>query len=369
MTSGLYPKRNSFFLSTRHSRFLLLFHGVVIVFILLVSAFPSRVESSPIRYPIVGIHSGYNYVGGYFEENLTDGAALGIFCVPWMGSFLMIDTDLTWSYINVESSPDSFLMSLALTVGPLFHYSPMQRLDLFGGIIIRGSYLYFYGDNSGATAQAFKVGFGVATGFFLNIYKGIDLRFTYRFTENDLSSRTFMSHELLAGISYAFSVKASSVNDPQLFYGKVKARHARARELYMEGRFADALRVFKEVRELDREHREALEYINLIAASLDFYEKAAKLKGKGDLFGAITMLKQTDARMEKAQRELASLRKKLQGRVKKLEAGMIRLYNSKKYVASIRQGEKILLVDPKNRNAALYLQRARRRYNALRKFQ
>jgi len=335
----------------------------------LVSAVPARVESSPIRYPIIGIHGGYNYIGGYFKENLTDGVALGLFCVPWMWSFMMIDTDLTWSSINVESSPDSYFMSLAFTAGPLFRYSPVERLDLFGGIIVRGSYLYFHGENSGTTAQAFKVGFGVAAGFFMNIYKGIDLRFTYRFTENDLSTRAFMSHELLAGVSYAFSVKGPAVSDPQLFYGKVKARYARARELYMEGRFSDALKSFKKVRELDREHKEALEYINLITVSLDFYEKAVKLKDKGDLLGAITMLKQTDARMEMAQRELASLRKKLQGRIKKLEAEMIKLYNGKKYLATIRQGEKILLIDPKNRKAGLYIQRARRRYNALRKFQ
>ena len=335
----------------------------------MVSAVSSRVESSPVRYPIIGLHGGYNYVGGYFEENLTDGFNLGLFCVPWMWNFLMIDTDLTWSYISVQSSPDSYLMSLALTAGPLFRYSPVKRLDLFGGIIMRGSYLYFHGENSGVTAEAFKVGFGVAAGFFLNIYNGIDLRFTYRFTENDLSSRTFMSHELLAGVSYAFSVKGPAVSDPQLFYEKVKARYARARELYLEGRFADALAAFKKVRELDSEHREALEYINRIAASLDFYEKAVTLKDKGDLFGAITMLQQTDARMEKAQNELASLRKKLKGRIHKLEAEMIRLYNSKKYLASIRRGEKILLVDPKNKKAGLYIMRARRRYNALRKFQ
>lgn len=361
---------NSAFVSSFYNRFTLKSLTFLLsIFLLLIAVVPLKAEEAPLRYPILGVHGGYNYVGGYYQDNLTDGASAGIFCIPWMWSFIMIDTDLTWSYINVESSPDSYFMSVALTVGPLFRWSPFKRLDLFAGVIMRGSYFHFYGSNSGVRANSIRVGFGVSAGAFINIYKNVDLRITYRFSENDLSTRTFMSHEVLGGVSYAFAIRRPvSAGNQQVFYEKVKAEYERGRELYLEGKFSDALDAFREVRKLDPEHREAGEYIILITASLDIYEKADRLERKGDLFGAIKMLKQADPRMTEARIKIESLRKKLARQVRRLEREMINQYNQKKYLLCIGTGEKILLVEPKNRKAPLYIQRARRRYNALRKF-
>lgn len=329
----------------------------------------SEQSITPARYPIIGLQGGYTNVSGYFEEKLSGGPTLGLFVVPWMWQYFRIDTELSWSYLNVQNSPKSYVMLSALTAGTLFRYPVFTRVDLFAGFVMRGSYLFFHGENSGETAQALKVGFGGTAGCLIRIYKGLEMRITYRFTENDLSGRSFMSHEVLAGFGYGFSVKSPQKTDTSVPYRKIKFHYNKGRELFGGGSFKPALEQFNLVRSLDAEHIEAANYIKKITSSLEFFERAAALKEKGDLFGAITLLKKCDRRMDSAQTELQNIREVLKSRIDALEKTMVDLYNKKKYPESINLGKKILLADPNNRKAPLYIRRARRRHEAYRKFQ
>lgn len=97
------------------------------------------------------------------------------------------------------------------------------------------------------------------------------------------------------------------------------------------------------MRSLDAEHIEAANYIKKITSSLEFFERAAALKEKGDLFGAITLLKKCDRRMDSAQTELQNIREVLKSRIDALEKTMVDLYNKKKYPESINLGKKYFL--------------------------
>ncbi len=281
----------------------------------------------------------------------------------------MIDTEASWNYLTVQGSPDSYMMLSSLTAGTLLRIPAIPRLDFFVGFLMRGSYLYFHGENSGETSQTFKVGFGATGGLFFRLYKNIEMRFTYRFTENDLSGRSFMTHEVLAGVAWGFPVSrvdASPKSDP---YKKIKFHYNRGREFYEGGSFQSALREFRAVRRIDPEHLEAGAYIKKISTSLDLFFRAVKMNDDGDLFGAIRLLKKCDPKMSEAGKLLVRIRGTLKKQLPALEKRMIRFYNKKQYPASISTGQRILLVDPGNRRAKLYIQRARKRYDAYRKFQ
>ena len=324
-------------------------------------------NNDPMNPLMLGVSGGYGMLSGYYDATLTGAYSLGVFIIPYAGEFLMGEADMTFARYGIRNTESSSLMSFSANIGPVLYYSPWSFFRVYASVSFRGSVFHIDARNTGKQDSTFKAGFSFGTGFYIPVMQKIQARFSYRFSENDLSDRAFMSHEFSMGMVYSFGRAGINGREGKIPYSELKGHYDEGVARFEEGDFASAGDSFQKVLALDSGHRDAQNYLRIIGESEKAYGEARVLMERRDYYGAITILESIHPKMNAARESLAGVRQLLADRVEGMEGQCVKAYDDKNYEMCIAVCRKLLLIDRENQIAGLYLERAEKRLRTMRK--
>jgi len=177
-----------------------------------------------------------------------------------------------------------------------------------------------------------------------------------------------------AGLSYnifhvsgAEDLRRRETREKIARYSAIESLYAGGVRDFNEGELARAKAGFKSILEMKADHMEARSYMEKIIETEDNYLRASELAEKKNYFAAIPFLARAEKHMKEARKDLADIRSRLAPLVPDMERRGVGAYDRNDYETCIDLMNKVQLIDPSNRTARIYLPRAIRRDEALKK--
>ncbi|MCP4132320.1 MAG: hypothetical protein GY754_15215 [bacterium] len=330
---------------------------------------------------ILGLKGGYSTLMGYYSSELRGSVYAGAYCIyniPAISKYFLGELDFSFSAYPFTESSGSYLYTFSLSAGPLAYYPIFSFLKLYGGASIRGSYFSLNAEKSDKKVQAFKPGFVGKGGFFIPVRYGICTRIGVEYGQTWLSGKTFHSFDIIGGFSFNYSAfmrwddyeVEERKEDETREREENKARqieqlYSRGTEAFSRGNFAKAKESFTGLLALDPNHTKGKKQLLLIQRLERYYAKGKRLADGKRYFQAIPELEKAAKQMPRARRLLNQIRAALAEKVARMEKQGVKAYENKKYKKCMAIMRQVLLIDPNNGTAGIYLPRARKRYKAL----
>ena len=210
-------------------------------------------------------------------------------------------------------------------------------------------------------------------GFFLKARTGIFLDLTSNLRiklQAEISSYPYISNELnytsfSLGIGYRFTAPAEIQNANA---EKIITLHNDAAIAEKTKDWIKLQELVTEILALDPRDDQARHY-QLEIQDEGIYQTALQtINTKGEL-QAIPLLEKIAQRYQPAQQQLISIRNKLKNKIPEWRKSGVQAYEKRNYQLCIQLMKQILLVDPEEKTAKIYLQRAVKRLQALEKLQ
>ena len=349
------------------------FIGLVAAFLLApVRATPQNFSPPPDDF-IWGIKAGYSILNGYYAGKLEPSYYFGLYTIPYVTGYFMAEIDASYSSHELSGSRGSYLYTFTAAAGPLVSYPLFSFLHPYAGASLRGSYLRLDTASLGEQESAYKAGFILKAGAFIPLRHGVGARLGGEFSQVWLSDRPLRTVNMFAGVSYNFGTPSFRDRDDIVYTDKRTVKTSETNRLYLEGlaayeagRLDEALGKFEAVLKLEPGHADARRHAGAIRETKELYSRALGLMERKP-FEAIPLLQKAGARLSAARETLQSLRARLMAQVPELERRGIAAYEAKHYRDCMGLMNRILLIDPSNKTAKIYLPRARKRHEALEK--
>ncbi len=354
---------------------------ITLIWIVLLLIAPFLVAESN-RSPVIpddritiGPYAGYSRISGYYEGKLDPSIRYGIYVTLPVNSYLMADGLLTIGSHEFTNSANSFLYSYELALTPLFYYDIHNKVRLFGGAGLDFRYLRVNAVLTGRQENAFKAGYLLTAGTFVKISKRVSLRAGADYTRIWLSGEPLVNNTFSLGVSYTVAA-----GEPEEYRDQarveMRSNLEQARNYYKEGlnalsnkKSGKARDYFKMALRINPGMDEAREKLDIIDTAENAFAEAKVLLQKKRYYEAIPYLVRASEYVEGADKKLDETRKKLDVRVEKLEKSGIEAFNRKNYEQCISIMRKVLLIDPENQTARIYMSRARKYLETVDKFQ
>lgn len=339
-------------------------HLMLMVFVIFCCIRDARAE----RWPVIGIGGGYTHISGYYEEKLTGGGSALLIIQPYVWKYLLISFENDFSFYPLSGVNETFLFSYSFSLGPYIYYSISKHFSIFAGTLFKTSVFYIDALEINRQSTSLKIGMSLNAGIQMPIKKGFSIRLGYLFSENDLSRKLFMTHTINLACMYAFSGKPRRGVETRDDYNILKDSYSQADESYNQGDFELALEKYNKVKNIDSSYGDVRQRIEEIEKAIKLYNDAMDKMYSGDDYTALSMLRNINPKLKKAQIAIQNLEKKLVQEIPLLEKQAEIKYNEKNYKDAINIYKKILIIDPDNSQALLYLPRAQKRqetYNKL----
>ena len=342
--------------------------------LLLSVAAASRTDAQDVPSLHVGLNAGYSTLSGHYAGELDDSAYLGISFIPFTSRYLLGELDITYSAYELSGSEGSNLYSTAINAGPLFTLPLFSTVSLYTGLLARGNYFYLNTQNLDRQENTFKPGYSARAGMFLSLPMGLRLRAGVDYSQVWLSGEPFRSFNFFAGATYnvlhlSGRESASRIRERKMLaqYSSIETNYQQGVKEFNDGELLRARQNFKQILDIKSDHLEARSYMEKITGFESDYRRASELLENRNYYAAIPLLSRAEKNMKEARGTLTELRGKLAPLVPDFERRGIQYYDKNDYENCIDLMSKIQLIDPGNRTAGIYLPRAARRYEALKK--
>jgi tetratricopeptide (TPR) repeat protein len=320
---------------------------------------------------ILGVKGGYSMFEGYYKNRFSGSYCLGIstmYSNPAIVKYLMGELELAFSKYKVNESSNSYFFILSGNLGPLFNYPVHPHVQIYTGVSAQGSYLFLHASRSRKNTSSFKPGLLAKAGFFFPVQMGFRIRAGAEYSLHYLSGKPLHGLNFIGGVSYNFN-PAERISTPEVIGGD----RGENIELYLilgnralqRGHVDEAKANFSKALALDRSNKEALEKLDAISSAETEFGQARKFIEDKQYFDALPLLESAGRYLISARKERERLRAELAGEIAVLEKRGILLYERGDYRGCISIMKNLLLVDPHNRTAAIYLPRAVKRQEAL----
>ncbi len=323
----------------------------------------------------IGPYGGYSGISGYYEDKLDPSIRYGIYVTLPVSSYLMADGLVTIGSHEFTNSANSFLYSYELALTPLLYYDIHNNVRLFGGAGLDFRYLRVNAVLTGRQENAFKAGYLLTAGTFVKISQRVSFRAGVDYTRIWLSGEPLVNNTFSLGVSYTMAA-----GEPEEYRDQarleMRSNLEQARSFYKEGinalgnkKAGKARDYFKMALRLNPGMDEAREKLDDIDAAENAFAEARVLLEKKRYYKAIPYLVHSSEYVGEADVKLAETRKMLSARVGQLEQSGIEAFNKKNYEQCISIMRKVLLIDPENKAARVYMSRARKYLETVEKFQ
>ncbi len=327
--------------------------------------------ADPAGSPRFGVVAGYHQPFGYFDSYLSSGYGAGLIVLYPLSSFplpVLAEMGLSFSRFEMDESPDSTLDIYSLRAGGRSQHRVHRFFQPYGGVYLRASAVSFSADRTGEEETVFKPGIAVAAGLCFELALGFNLDVGLEYNAMPLSGEAFQSAGLAAAVTFnygAFSRGPESSGEGSGSERSIREMLERARAALADKNTALAKAPLSRVLEIDAGNEEARDLKAKIDGAERSFGEARTLVESRKMVEAIPGLADAAHIMREAEAELARVRGLLRRDIPALESEGIACYEKKQYRDCINLMKKILLIDPDNRKAKLYLPRAERRHRAI----
>jgi tetratricopeptide (TPR) repeat protein len=335
----------------------------------------SETEKTPIRQIIVEASGGYSLLNGYYEQKLESSPAFVLKASTDIVSPFFIQGIFSYSAYSFKESSSSYISRYSFFLGPALRFGVYGPLFLTGGFYITESIFNLKASHLYYTDRTYKTGFAASAGLSCSFTREVIASAGILVAQSQLSGEPFRDINFSLGAGYSFNFyppaykkKFHETRKALTELEKLEGLYNSGVLSYNEGDIDEAGKYFRKVVDLKAGFRDTAEYINTISEIKRDLKMADKFSGEGKKIRAIPLLSKWEKQVPDAKKKLGNLRRELAGEALKLVARGIRAFDKKEYRKSIRLLSRVLLIDPENKKARLYLNRARRYLDTIEKF-
>ncbi len=313
------------------------------------------------------VSAGPSYTTGFYKDYFDNGYTAGLYAyyiVPLYSCNIYFKSGLSLYSYKMHVSDGSFLKEYDIPVGAGLMLSPVSFISFLGGIDLHGVYAALDTDNTGGRESTFKPGISYNIGLMTYLGRGIGLSVLADYRQIEISEKKFSTVDISAGLMYNYNSYVNELEKVSRSEKKLSMFNQGIAELNRQN-FSRAKSLFIELNSLDRNYPGLAEYLTRIEGIEKNSSTADTYISQQNYLKAIPYLEECSPYMKECEQKLASHRKSLMVNVAGWEAEGVKSYEEKKYRDCIEMMEKILLVDPENQNANIYLPRALKRQRAI----
>lgn len=353
--------------------------GIICQTMFLLLILPDRIFAQELGDILLGAKSGYTKPQGHYAAQLQDSFFFELFTAPLVKKFFMAEFGLSYVRYPLSESRNSYLNSLSLNAGPLFHLPIIPMLHIYLGISFELTYFQLLAREVQKEENTMKPGFAFKSGLLFPLSSFFAFRLGYQFNQNQLSGSAFSNHNFYGAVFYSFYFeKKSSLQKlplpPLNPERKPKFENLYIDELYKKALFEfknrnyqDARKIFEKILSLNNSHEASKNQLDIIKSFYKQYDQGLALIQKKEFFAAIPLLEKSGFYLAEAMVKLAEIRRELKKNNPGLLAAGIAAYEIKECEKSMNLLEKVLLMAPANNRAIIYFQKAVRCFKAMQK--
>jgi hypothetical protein len=311
----------------------------------------------------IALETGYAKITGYYSSVFNAAPVFGIRIMPLESTYFFTDGMLSFASFQMKESDESRFMISGLDAGINARYR-YRMIIPFVGAAIGGRYLYFNGKKTDESLHTFKPSAGARLGTFIEFSDQFQATIRSDYVVHSLSGKIMSETMFTAGITYRFGgpEMTSRGNEPVIV------------DHYIEGlkdlnekKPVIARDHFVQVEKNDPSYPNARKLAEEISASINSYNEGKRLLNENKKIDAIQYLEQAVPYIDDAAILLDGIRNEFKKDILALERNGIAAYDAKDYSLCITIMRRIMLIDPNNKTAKVYLPRAEKRDEALRK--
>jgi hypothetical protein len=311
----------------------------------------------------VSIETGYARVTGYYSSTFNAAPVFGMRVIPLEWKYFFADGSFSFSSFQLSKSNESHLYTTGGNVGINAYYR-YKMISPFAGLSTGARYFYFNGKKTAIKLHTFKPSAGARIGLIAELSNRFSIAARTDYSRNTLSGKTFSELTHTVGITYRFGTSDSLPQTPDVI---VSDHYSEGLKALAAGEFSSAREMFMKVSPKDPEYRDAQKYIDEINSSTAAVDEAKRLIADNKKLEAIPYLETASPRIIETAKIIESLRSELRKDIPSLEKNGVKAYDAKEYPLCIAIMRRLLIIDPNNKTAKLYLPRAEKRDEALRK--
>jgi len=315
--------------------------------------------------------TGPSYTMGFFRDYLKPGISANIgtlYSLPFFGGNTYFKSGFSYHSYELETNRDSLLRQGDFNVGGMISYPLLPFILVDAGFGFHGIYSDLNTEYTNNHETAFKPGISVSGGAMAYLGRGIGLFVDADYMVSELSDEYFRSVSICAGVTYNYNDYKNDIENLQNADKKIKLFDQGNSE-FRKKNFDEAKRLFSELYNMDRKYPGLDYYMKRMEEIEQNYKSAEASIEKKNYIKAITFLESCSPYIKECELKLFQQRKNLKVNVPAWEKEGIRYYDEKQYKECINIMERILIVDPENRNANIYLPRAVKRNKAIESLQ
>ena len=321
---------------------------------------------------MIGVQGGYSQHLGHYGNSLNNAPTIGFHVIPYSFWYIFGEIDFNYSVYSLQSSSKSKMFVYTIGIGPVLYYPLSSYFDIYLGVSFQYSFINLNAVLSNQNERTYKPGFNIKAGFIIPIRWGINLRLGVTYAMNELSGEIFQNINYRGGITYNFySLFERTTFDPEnienIRYAKIDKLYRSGVRNMNQGKITGAKFKFNEVLKINPGHKDAKRYHDLIVEKESAMQSAIELINKKQYYKALPVLEDASIILPAAKNRLKKVRVQLKKGLNVLQKNGIKAYEQKKYQQCISIMRKIKLIEPNNRTVKIYLPRAVKRYEALKR--
>ncbi len=347
---------------------------VIIYTITILFSFSTHASSSSLFWQDghLDLSPGYIMPIGDWAEEFKPGFGISLgysFPTSFLNNQIFVIQELSYSQWAFASNNNSKanIYSYSLLPAIYFPYSFTTGKIVAPFFAVGGQFsdLNLIEEKISKNDQYFGVFLKARTGIFLDLTSNLRIKL-----QADISSYPYISHELnylsfSLGVGYRLTAPAEIENANAK---KVIALHNDAAIAEKTKDWIKLQELVTEILALDPRDDQARNYQIEIKDESIYQTALQTIQTKGEL-QAIPLLEKIAQRYEPAQQQLISIRNKLKNKIPEWRESGVKAYENLNYQLCIQLMKQILLVDPEEKTAKIYLPRAEKRLQALEKLQ
>lgn len=283
--------------------------------------------------------------------------------IPWL-SRLPIDPflGLVFSNYGMEKYSASHIQFYELVGGAAYEIKLPYKFSLVPRLGVGGYYANFTMANRNQSVPVVNPLFYVGNSLMYLVHREIYLEFCQGYSANYVGNPTFFQRITVSlGVTLRLGLPPVTVATAT----PVQELQSSIINHYEQGNYDQALKEIEALEKISPEDLVIEKYRSLIFQQKKRQEAKAHLEA-GRHFRAIALLKQA-VDIPEAMQELKSIRESLQSQISSYLNQGISAYDRSDFDTCIAYMEKVLLIDPENPEALIYLPRAQNRRKAMQK--
>ncbi len=317
------------------------------------------------------VYAGPSYPTGFYSDYLDSGYISGLsafYNLPFLNGNTYLLGGYSYSTYTMKVSKGSSLSLNDFYAGCMFTYPVIPYILIDTGVALHTIYSMLDTDHTGRSETAFKPGYSVFAGGMAYLGRGIGLFINGEYRSTDYSSEKFETVSIKGGLTYNFGDYRTDIESRENADKKISLFDRGVTE-FKRKNFYEAKQIFAELYRIDSRYPGLDYYMQRVEEIEGSYKSAEQYMAQKNALKAIPYFDSCSPYIKDCELKLIQQRKSLMSNVPAWETEGIRLYDNREYKECIVIMERILLVDPENKNANIYLPRAVKRNKAIESLQ